>query len=99
MSNNTKFTKAPWSIGGDWQINDSNNRLIAQFEPLNDELSNANTPESLANAQLIICAPEMYYLLDSIRQCFEWGYNEIELADELLGYKQRLIELLSKARA
>ncbi|QGH73256.1 MAG: hypothetical protein [Podoviridae sp. ctKoA10] len=60
---NEKFTPAPWKVCGDWQILDSNERLIAQFEPLNDELSNSNTPESFANAALIAAAPEMYEML------------------------------------
>ena len=58
-----KFTKSPWQVKGDWMIVDSNDRLIAQFEPLNDELSNSNTPESFANAALIAAAPEMYEML------------------------------------
>ena len=58
-----KFTKSPWKVKGDWMIVDSTDRLIAQFEPLNDELSNSNTPESFANAALIAAAPEMYEML------------------------------------
>ena len=62
----TKFTPAPWSAKGGWMIVDKGERLIAQFESLNDELSNCNTPESFANANLIACAPEMYAMLDKI---------------------------------
>ena len=62
----TKFTPAPWSAKGGWMIVDKGERLIAQFESLNDELSNCNTPESFANANLIACAPEMYAMLDEI---------------------------------
>ena len=62
-----KFTKGPWSVKGDWMIVDSTERLIAQFEPLNDEISNGNTPESFANAALIACAPEMYGLLSKLQ--------------------------------
>lgn len=61
-----KFTKGPWGVHGDWMIVDSSGRLIAQFEPLNDDLSNANTPESFANAHLIAAAPEMYKALDDL---------------------------------
>lgn len=64
----TKFTKGPWKVYGDWMIIDSNGRLIAQFEPLNDELSNGNTAESFANAYLIAAAPEMYEMLERVAQ-------------------------------
>ena len=61
-----KFTKSPWRVNGDWMIVDSTDRLIAQFEPLNDELSNGNTKESFANAALIAAAPEMYGVLSAL---------------------------------
>lgn len=61
-----KFTKAPWKVSGDWMIVDSTERLIAQFEQLNDELSNGNTKESFANAALIAAAPEMYEMLSAL---------------------------------
>ena len=60
-----KFTKSPWLVKGDWMITDSNDRLIAQFESLNDGLSNSNTPESFANAELIAAAPEMYAMIEN----------------------------------
>lgn len=94
----TRFTKAPWRVNGDWMIVDSTDRLIAQFEPLNDELSNGSTKESFANAALIAAAPEMYEMLDSIRQCLEWGYSHDEIAGQLLDYTNGLKVLLSKAR-
>jgi hypothetical protein len=83
-----KFTKGPWEIFGDWAINDSNGRLIAQFEPLCDDISLANTDESFANAHLIAAAPEMYALLKNIQleHCNTAKlYNEID-------------DLLAKAR-
>lgn len=61
-----KFTKGPWRVNGDWMIVDSTDRLIAQFEPLNDELSNGNTKESFGNAALIAAAPEMYEMLSAL---------------------------------
>lgn len=77
-----KFTKGKWSVHGDWMIVDSNGRLIAQFEPLSDDLSNVNTPESFANARLIAAAPEMYELLETIEndssQVPEWLWNKIQ---------------------
>uniref|UniRef100_UPI003563C9F6 hypothetical protein n=1 Tax=Shewanella sp. TaxID=50422 RepID=UPI003563C9F6 len=48
----------------DWGIKDCNGRLIAQFEPLSDDISNCNTDESFANAHLIAAAPEMYKMLE-----------------------------------
>lgn len=82
-----KFTKGPWSVKGDWMIVDSNERLIAQFEPLNDELSNGNTPESFANASIIACAPEMCEMLEqfkdfAVRQ--GWQHVLINEAEKLL---------------
>lgn len=85
---NEKFTPAPWKVHGDWQILDSNERLIAQFEPLNDEPSNGNTSESFANAALIAAAPEMYNLL-----------MQMHLAGRLgLDVHKRIEQLLAKAR-
>jgi hypothetical protein len=63
----TNFTPAPWSAKGDWMIVDKSERLIAQFESLNDELSNCNTPESFANSDLIAAAPDMYKLLANLQ--------------------------------
>jgi hypothetical protein len=62
----SKFTEGPWRVEGDWMIVDSTGRLIAQFEPLNDELSNGNTIESFANAQLIKSAPLLYKALSNM---------------------------------
>ena len=88
-----KFTKSPWQVKGDWMIVDSTDRLIAQFEPLNDELSNSNTPESFANAALIAAAPEMYEMLNEISDGLleAGGYGNCALA-------KRIEALLSKAR-
>lgn len=81
---NEKFTPAPWKVHGDWQILDSNERLIAQFEPLNDELSNGNTSESFANAALIAAAPEMYAMLDKMLNSEQPASDFYEEADALL---------------
>lgn len=88
---NEKFTPAPWSVRGDWQILDSNERLIAQFEPLNDELSNGNTPESFANATLIAAAPEMY---EDIRLLL----TRASFHDNFPREARKLEQLLAKAR-
>jgi len=61
-----KFTKGLWKVHGDWMIIDSTERLIAQFEPLNDDISNGNTAESFANAYLIAAAPEMYDFIEYV---------------------------------
>lgn len=54
--------------------------------------------ETRANAALIAAAPEMYEMLDSIRQCLEWGYTNAELIDNINEYTSKLSLLLSKAR-
>lgn len=78
----TKFTKGEWLIFGDWGIKDKNDRLIAQFEPLNDDISPGNTDESFANAHLIAAAPEMYDLLSTIEsdsnQVPTWLWDRIQ---------------------
>lgn len=107
-----KFTKGPWKVNGDWMIIDSTGRLIAQFEPLNDELSNGNTKESFANAALIAAAPEMYDMLqkaanellfmirkassDLIQSVTSTDESEPEYYDEQTVFD--MIELLAKAR-
>lgn len=91
-----QFTKWPWVVKGDWMIVDSTERLIAQFEPLNDELSNSNTEESFANAALIACAPEMYEMLKKVSQLID---NDGGAAiDWLIENTFDIRELLSKAR-
>jgi hypothetical protein len=57
-----------------------------------------NLESDKANANLIACAPEMYAMLDSVRQCLEWGYTNAELADNLLEYREGIANLLAKAR-
>lgn len=63
---NKCFTEGKWSIFGDWGIVDEKGRLIASFEPLNEELSSGNSEESFANARLIKASPKMYNLLEDI---------------------------------
>lgn len=86
----TKFTKGPWLIFGDWGIKDKNDRLIAQFEPLNDDISPGNTDESFANAYLIAAAPDMYELLDKLSPMLT-DINANSMASEIE-------QLLAKAR-
>ncbi len=96
---NEKFTPAPWKVRGDWQILDSNERLIAQFEPLNDELSNGNTPESFANADLIAAAPEMYEMLSSIPDAQRKHYGDgMGLHIAMIVLAEQVEQLLAKAR-
>lgn len=76
-----KFTKCEWSIFGDWGIckNGWETELIATFEP-----RGAGQKEGFANAHLIAAAPEMYEMLESIRE--NYGENDtvgVEI-DELL---------------
>ena len=89
----TKFTSAPWIVKGDWMITDSNDRLIAQFEPLNNELSNSNTPESFANAHLISAAPDMYEMLSDLYKSLF-----VDLTTDNLPSCSELSAVLLKAR-
>lgn len=73
-----KFTKGEWQIFGDWGIKDSSGRLIAQFEPLNDEISIGNTAESFANANLMKTSPKMYKMLENLaRMLTDTGIHPI----------------------
>lgn len=61
-----KHTKGPWVVFGDWGIKDIDGRIIATFEALNDDLSNANSDESFANAELIAAAPDLLEALKGL---------------------------------
>jgi hypothetical protein len=71
MSNNTKFTKGPWRIftkidsyiisGKIGFTGDDGEHVVVA--DCNDWLAN----EKIANAALIACAPEMYYLLNKLQ--------------------------------
>ena len=61
----TKFTKGPWSIWGDWAIKDTTkaNNLVATFEQM------SCYDETFSNARLIAAAPEMFQALRLARKC------------------------------
>lgn len=87
MSNEAKWTPGPWVVFGAWGIQDQNNRLIAQFEPLNDD-GNGNSEESFANAHLIAAAPELYEALIRVQQ--EGGMG--------IGLHRQIDRVMAKAR-
>lgn len=71
-----KHTKGPWVVFGDWGIKDIDGRIIATFEALNDDLSNANSDESFANAELIAAAPDLLEALENLCDWFDGETRE-----------------------
>ena len=65
----TKFTKGPWKIYGDWGIQPAgakgNEKIFAEFS---HDAECDNTQEGFANAYLIKSAPEMFEALRLARK-------------------------------
>lgn len=76
----SKFTPGPWAVYGDWGIEDSSGRLIAQYEPLCSGIDLGNTKESFANARLITAAPDLYEALDKLKSSYEALAHDYEYA-------------------
>ena len=93
----TSFTKGPWKRDkrGECLVGSNGNEVVIYNSGL---VGGNKTTESVANAHLIAAAPDMYELLDNIRILCEWGYNEIELADEILIKLDEIKDQLKKAR-
>lgn len=88
-----KFTKGPWMIGVNYEINDSSaaSNCIA-----NVEIWDQCPWVSDANLNLIAAAPEMY---DSIAEIIDLRDSNMEYAVQwLLDNTDDLINLLAKAR-
>lgn len=88
----SKHTPGPWIVFGDWAIQDKNNRLIAQFEPLNDD-GNGNSEESFANADLIAAAPELLEALQNLTRMY-YGEDRQDYAGQ---YAQAALAAIAKA--
>lgn len=90
-----KFTKGPWSTCED------NNIVTCKTGRIAYTFSGESIPylnKRVANANLIKRAPEMYELLENIRQALEWGDNESDTGENVLEYLPEIIDLLAKAR-
>jgi len=82
----TKFTKGPWEVDNGARIycDDLTGSIVA--EACGFEFVSRCKEEEIANAHLIAAAPEMYAMLDDLRQY---------VGDES---REEIEELLAKAR-
>lgn len=95
----TKFTKGPWKIYGDWGIQPANakgdEKIFAQFS---HDAECENTQEGFANSYLIKSAPEMFEALRLARKCV--GNHLIDLNQDgntMVSIKEIIDAALDKA--
>lgn len=93
----SKFTKGPWKIYGDWGIQPesakSDENIFATFESVTLDNGNNN---GFDNAHLICAAPSMYKFIEIFIVMVEHGNTDCVTVNETMADEARL--LLAKAR-
>lgn len=95
----TKFTKGPWKIYGDWGIQPADAKGDAKiFAQFSHDAECDNTQEGFANANLIKSAPEMYEMLKRQSELMDFLDKQTHPNIELDAVKHAIDKLLAKAQ-
>jgi hypothetical protein len=101
----TKFTSGPWTLGDEnnqcCDINCGETVISLSRYPLNGDCFVIERDEMLANAKLIIAAPELYEALENINKAIDAYWNsddddEDSLIKEIMRWQQISLAALNK---
>lgn len=95
----TKFTKGPWKLYGDWGIQPESakgdEKIFAQFS---HDAECENKQEGFANAHLIKSAPDLFEALLLARKCV--GHHMLDLegdGNNFISIKEVIDSVIDKA--
>jgi hypothetical protein len=98
----SKHTPGPWQIDGEYvyQLVSAVGNGVSIFESEWFGCITGTPEEALANARLIVAAPEMYELIAHVAAATESGYGSMmsaaQLAETLLQLRKQAKQLMAK---